>query len=119
MRTVLVAAIALLAASASFAQPVAESQKETLSPCQPLLSRFGSQKAWWKASTRWAELKPAPAVAELDWLLPLYVTPAVHGDAYYLVAHNNAQRCYVVVCGGTGNVCRFFQAPSSNAGPNP
>lgn len=119
MRAVLVAAITLVAALTSFAQPAAEPQKEAPLPCQLILTRFGSQKDWWEAATRWGELKPAPVVDELNWQPPLHITQVVHGNSYYLVAPSNIQRCYVAVCGGTANICRFFQAPSANESPVP
>jgi hypothetical protein len=106
-RLILGAAFNLFVAPLSFAQPAGEA------PCEVLKNRFGSQKDWWKAASQWAEVKPAPIVSELSWRAPLQIAKAVHGDSYYLVAHPNAQQCYVAVCGGPANACRLFQAPPS------
>jgi hypothetical protein len=111
-RVILAAAITFLPASPSFSQPAGEKTKSPPSPCEVLKNRFGSQKDWWEAAVQWAEIKPAPIASELSWRWPLQIAQAVHGDSYYLVAHANAQRCYVAVCGGPANACRLFQPPS-------
>lgn len=110
------AALLALGVQASFAQSSVE--KAEVSPCRAIVERFGSQKAWWETSTNWPELKPVPASTELAWQPPLHITHAVHGATYYLVAHPNAERCYVAVCQGTANLCRFFQVPKVDESPN-
>jgi hypothetical protein len=104
-RAILAATLTLLVAPLALGQPTDET------PCEALRNRFGSQKDWWKAAVQWTEVKPAPSAGELSWRAPLQVAKEVHGDSYYLVAHSSAQQCYVGVCGGTANTCRFFQPP--------
>ena len=111
MRVTIAAALTLLLAAPSLAQPSGETAKSPPSPCDVLKNRSGSQKEWWKAAIQWAEVTHAPIAGELNWEWPLQVAQAVHGDSYYLVAHANAQQCYVAVCGGPANVCRLFQPP--------
>lgn len=116
MRTI--AIIALLVSRPALAQPLGDSTKDAPAPCQSMVQRFEIRKAWWETSKNWAELRPAPAAAELQWHLPLQVAQSLHGPSYYLVTHSNTQRCYVVVCAGTANICRFFQEPNEAESPN-
>ena len=87
MRVTIAAALTLLLAAPSLAQPSGETAKSPPSPCDVLKNRSESQKEWWKAAIQWAEVTHAPIAGELNWEWPLQVAQAVHGDSYYLVAH--------------------------------
>jgi hypothetical protein len=116
MRAAAILAFLVANASPVIAQ-VAGDQKRPPHECSAFMDRVRGQNGWWNASTTWPELRPSPASDELSWS-PVHVVAAVHGPSYYLVAHQKAQQCYVVVCEGTANVCRYFHTPVSNESPN-
>src|SRR2546421_2338501 len=92
--------------------PVASAQPVSLEAppaCRESLSRFVDQPRWWEAATQWSELA-APRALDSTWS-PLQFASMVHGASYYLVVRPETQKCYVAICGDTGNVCRYFEVP--------
>lgn len=81
--------------------------------CRAIGEGYRWRDAWWKPSEKWNEVTPNQD--ELSWqplLVKLAQVPvSTLESTYYLVGHSSADRCYVAVCGGFGNSCRFYEPP--------
>jgi len=73
---------------------------------------------WWGDAHSWPQLDPLPTDVRWRWEKILEVAAWPHASSYYLASRGGDLQCYVAVCGGFANDCRF-SVPVLDEGAEP